>query len=644
MTASDMFRLSEAIRGEDYLLATYYIEMPAEADILAKAASYAVGQTIGTWVEVPGVTAEMRDRHLGRVVKVLEAPPVDLGTQTQETSGYFMQIALPTVNIGPSIPMLLATAIGNDVSTSVQAKLVDLEVPDTLAEELVGPRFGIEGVRKLVGVNDRPLVLNMIKPCTGLTPEAGAQIFYETALGGVDLIKDDELMGNPSFSPVVDRVKAYLAAGERARDETGRDVVYLPNVTDRADRMLDTARRAVDAGARAVMCAYASVGYGGLQSLSEIVGVPILAHYAAAGPYFEGPGTGMSAPIALGLLPRLAGGDLAITITPYGGYPLRRLQYLKMIQQLTLPRPHIAPTFPVIGGGVHPGTVETYMGELGPDIVLGAGGAIQGHPDGAAAGADAMRQAIDAVMAGQRVVDAAQEHPELPGRWRSSARPSDPRFTQRDTTCEPDLGYVTSEMHDGAPAVSCRGPRQPSVIDDEECPHGRHAAHRGRERLCGDPVQGRTCRSAAQRRPRVGGHRRRARHRRRHALPAHRGGGGPSDHGRQGRPRTARVRDRPGRGDQREQGSGDPRGHGARQLLRRARGAEQRRPGALHGRAGGRARGGARLTREWVGYRFDPSSASAEKVAAIGEYERTHEEPPISEDEAALLADAAVRV
>src|SRR6187402_1780571 len=184
-----MFRLSESVRGDDYLLATYYIEMPAEADILAKAAGYAVGQTIGTWVEVPGVTAEMRDRHLGRVVRVLEAPPVDLGTQAGETSGYFMTIALPTVNFGPSIPMLLATSIGNDVSTSVQAKLVDLELPDTLAEALVG-------------VHDRPLVLNMIKPCTGLTPEQGAAIFYDTALGCVDLIKDDELMGNPSFSPV----------------------------------------------------------------------------------------------------------------------------------------------------------------------------------------------------------------------------------------------------------------------------------------------------------------------------------------------------------------------------------------------------------------------------------------------------------
>jgi ribose 5-phosphate isomerase B len=51
-----------------------------------------------------------------------------------------------------------------------------------------------------------------------------------------------------------------------------------------------------------------------------------------------------------------------------------------------------------------------------------------------------------------------------------------------------------------------------------------------------------------------------------------------------------------------------------------------------------------RLAREWLGYRFDERSASAQKVAAIGEYERTHEEPPISADEAAQLAEAALRV
>lgn len=50
-----------------------------------------------------------------------------------------------------------------------------------------------------------------------------------------------------------------------------------------------------------------------------------------------------------------------------------------------------------------------------------------------------------------------------------------------------------------------------------------------------------------------------------------------------------------------------------------------------------------RLTREWLGYHFDTSSASAAKVAAIGEYERTHEEPPITDDEAAELAEAALQ-
>jgi len=40
-------------------------------------------------------------------------------------------------------------------------------------------------------------------------------------------------------------------------------------------------------------------------------------------------------------------------------------------------------------------------------------GAIQGHPDGAAAGARAMRQALDAAVAGVPLAEKAREHPEL---------------------------------------------------------------------------------------------------------------------------------------------------------------------------------------------------------------------------------------
>ena len=296
-----------------------------------------------------------------------------------------------------------------------------MQVPPRFAAAIGGPRFGVEGIRDLLGVPDRPLLLNMIKPCTGLTPEAGAEIFYQTALGAVDMIKDDELMGSPEFSPVPDRVKAYTAAAERARQVTGRDVVYIPNVTDRPDRMLEHARAAVDNGARALMVAFASVGYGAVQALAEVADVPILGHFAGVAPFYEGPASGMASPIAAGLLPRVAGADFVLMATPYGGYPLARLQYLRTAQQISLPRPGVKSAMPIVGGWVHPGVVATYIDDLGTDIVLGAGGAIQGHPDGPAAGADAMRQAIDAAMAGVPLTEAAGDHRELAAALRAFA-------------------------------------------------------------------------------------------------------------------------------------------------------------------------------------------------------------------------------
>ena len=70
-------------------------------------------------------------------------------------------------------------------------------------------------------------------------------------------------------------------------------------------------------------------------------------------------------------------------------------------------------TFPVSSGGLHPGKVATELEGLGTDIILQAGGGIHGHPDGTAAGAKAMRQAVDAFMAGVPAIEYAKEHYEL---------------------------------------------------------------------------------------------------------------------------------------------------------------------------------------------------------------------------------------
>lgn len=398
----------------DLILASYVFTLPATQDAHAVVQRFAVGQTTGTWLPVPGLTPELRDKHEARIVRIQPIPAADTTTSApQDQSWYYATIGVPAVNIGDSIPQLLTTLIGNDASTSLEAKLVDLEFPRARLDAFGGPRFGIDGLREVLGIDGRPLLLNMLKPCTGLTPAEGATIAYETALGGIDMIKDDELLGNTAFSPVVDRVVAYNRALDRAADETGKRTMYIPNVSDRPDRMLDTARRAVDAGARAVMVCYANVGYGSVEALADAVGVPILGHFAGSAPYFENATTGMSSPIASGLLPRLAGADLALVNTPYGGYPITRLQYVQTAQQLSVPRPGLRRTAPIIGGGVHPGTVAKYVGDLGSDIVLGVGGAVQGHPGGPAAGGRAMHQAIDAALEGRDVRDSDGRTPEL---------------------------------------------------------------------------------------------------------------------------------------------------------------------------------------------------------------------------------------
>ena len=414
MIGSNIFALSEDIKNKDYVLATYYIELNKDIDVIKKAETMAIGQTIGTWVPVPNVTEEMRQSHMGRVINILDAPPYELNTQiASDIRSYFIQIAYPTINFGAQFPMMFTTLLGNDASTSAQVKLVDLQFPQNFVNEFQGPKFGISGLRKLTNVNDRPLLMNMIKPCTGFTPDIGARIFYETALGGVDFIKDDELLGNPSFCKVTDRVKAYNKAAKAAYEVTGKETIYICNITDSTSNIFETLKAVEDAGAKAVMMCFSTVGYSTFQAVSEKTSLPVMGHYAASGMYNEGVTNGFSSHIAIGSFARLAGADMVMMNTPYGGYPLTRQQYFKTALNLSLPLYSLNPSMPICGGGVHPGLVKQFIEDWGNDIIIAAGGAVQGHPNGAAAGVRAMLQSIDAAIHNINVDEYSDQHEEL---------------------------------------------------------------------------------------------------------------------------------------------------------------------------------------------------------------------------------------
>lgn len=409
-----VFTLPEEVRERDTVVATYLLETEADVDVFTRTAAISIEQTTGTWVPVPEETPELRRRHVGKVVGIYEVPFYEDAAPSDQPRRFVVRIAYPQVNFGPDFPMLLTTVMGN-ISSLGRLKLLDLELPRSFTEAFPGPRFGIQGVRELLGVFDRPLLNNMIKPCTGFPPEVGAKLAYEVVAGGVDIVKDDELLADPPFNRIEDRVKAYMAALRRAYEETGQKALYTVNITGEPRQLLENARRALDAGANALMVNYVTAGLGALRMLAQDpeINVPILGHPDFAGALVASPWTGVSSLLLGGKLPRLAGADMVILLNPYGKFPILRDRYLQVAVAMTAPWQGIKPTLPMPAAGMHPGLVEVTLKDLGPDCVMSAGGGIHAHPMGPRAGARAMRQAIDAAVRGVPVEEAAREQPEL---------------------------------------------------------------------------------------------------------------------------------------------------------------------------------------------------------------------------------------
>ena len=93
----------------------------------------------------------------------------------------------------------------------------------------------------------------MIKPCVYSDPKIGADLAYQAAVGGCDVIKDDELIADVDFNPITERVTVFMEALDRADSEKGEKTLYTINITDRVERMFELADIVQEHGANALM-------------------------------------------------------------------------------------------------------------------------------------------------------------------------------------------------------------------------------------------------------------------------------------------------------------------------------------------------------------------------------------------------------
>ncbi len=404
----------------DRIVATYRIETPLAVESAAEA--LAGEQSSGTFVAVPGETAEIRERFRARVERVIPLEDVDqpsLDGSNDNGSGPYHRaevvVSWSLDNVGTNLPTLVATIQGNlyELREFSGLKLIDIDLPVPFAEVYAGPQFGADGTRRLTGVMERPIIGTIVKPSVGLSPEATAKLVDELVCAEIDFIKDDELMADSPHSPFDERVEAVMEVINRHADRTGKKVMFAFNITDEIDAMRRHHDTVVEAGGTCVMVSLNSMGLPAVHHLRKYCQLPIHGHRNGWGMLTRHPWLGIEFR-AYQKLWRLVGVDHLHVNAFDNKFWEPNESVLRSLRSCLEPMLGGFHAMPVLSSGQWGGQAPaTYQAAETTDLMYVAGGGIIAHPDGPAAGVRAIRQAWDAATSGVTLDDYAREHEEL---------------------------------------------------------------------------------------------------------------------------------------------------------------------------------------------------------------------------------------
>ena len=357
---------------------------PPGVDAQRQAKVIAVGQTVGTWDARFSHREEVLKSHLAQVV-----------SGRTEPDGYSLAtIRFPEANVENDIPTLLTMIFGK-YSMAGATKVMAVRLPENYGRR---PKLGITGIRERLGVFDRPLIMAIFKPALGLFADDHAAILKEVASAGLDIIKDDEIMGDLEVAPTLKRLEACRKVLDEVKQQTGRTVLYAVNVTGSADKLIEKARLLIREGANALLLNVLTYGFSVLEAMAadSEINVPIFAHPALAGAMCAAPNHGMAYSVVLGTLMAHCGADAVLYPAHYGSLPFDPVEEAR-IRDILRSRN----VFPVPSAGIHPGVVPKALADYGQDVILNAGTGIMDHPDGSAAGVKAFFEALERVKQGE---------------------------------------------------------------------------------------------------------------------------------------------------------------------------------------------------------------------------------------------------
>ena len=393
--------------GEDIDIDRYVIcdyRVTTELSMEKAANSIAAEQSTGTWTDLTTTTQKIVDNYGAKVLSI---------------EGDMTRIAYPvedfSIEVG-GIPQILSVIAGNlfGLESIGKLRLEDVFFPKCIQEMYRGPKFGVDGLRKILDRPEKPLVGTIVKPKIGLPPKETADYVYEAGAGGLTNSKDDETLVDQTFCPIEDRTVAVAEALDRLASE-GHQMVHAINISTNGDKILELAEKVQSWGAKQIMVDVITCGFAAVQAIAEdpSIKVPIHVHRTMHGALTRDPLHGISM-LPITKLVRMCGGDaLHIGTLGVGKMSGNAGADLNNLYACLDPCRGYKTVMPVCSGGVYPGMVGKMVQASGKTVQIQAGGGVAGHPGGVRKGAMAMCQAVDAAFYDIPVREYAKDHEEL---------------------------------------------------------------------------------------------------------------------------------------------------------------------------------------------------------------------------------------
>jgi 3-oxoisoapionate-4-phosphate transcarboxylase/hydrolase len=279
-------------------------------------------------------------------------------------------LEFPEENWGGDVTLLVSSLLAGEWADSAafaRCRLVELELPAGL---LPGPAFAAP---------EEVLVGAIVKPSLGLSPAEFAATAAALARGGADLVKDDELLGNPGWCPLEERVRSVVAV-------IPDGVRYAANVTGPVESLVQRARRVVELGAGAVMVNAFAQGLDSLRALRDAeLGVPIFAHRVGAALWARERKFGVASGV-IAKITRLCGADYVQVGSFTGNVYDTHDEVREQIDACHRPLGSLRRSVAVIGGGVGLRNARAQVDAAGVSsglMVLLGSAAYDGSPEAA---------------------------------------------------------------------------------------------------------------------------------------------------------------------------------------------------------------------------------------------------------------------